>query len=204
MTQKITVYSDYICPFCFIGKDRVDKLEKEFDIEVEWKGFEIHPETPPGGRELPEYLRGFATNVESSVQRLAREANVELRSPSVIANSKAAIEIAEFAKMKGRFREYNSAVFKAYWQEGKNIGDPEVLFDIVGRIGLDVEEIRGYLESGEARRQIAGYLEEVRRLGITGVPTFIVGDKMIVGAQPYEVLKEAVKGELHGGGDEGE
>ncbi|MFQ5875931.1 MAG: DsbA family protein, partial [Dehalococcoidia bacterium] len=191
MAPKLTVYSDYICPFCFIGKSRVDRLEEQFKIDVEWKGFEIHPETPPEGSDLASL--GFddtvAAIIRSRVLELGEGAGLQLEFPPHISNSRLALEIAEFAKQKGRFREYHQAVFRAYWQESKDIGEKEVLFPIAAEVGLDLKEMEAYLESGQATETLAEHLHEVRRYGIDGVPTFIIGNKMVVGAQPYEVLE---------------
>jgi predicted DsbA family dithiol-disulfide isomerase len=195
MKPKVTVYSDYICPFCYIGKERVDRLQQDFDLEIEWKGFEIHPETPPEGRaieelgmdkEVLEFLKG-------SVERLAKEANLELKLPPMVSNSRMALEIAEYAKESDKFDEYHREVFNAYWLEGKDIGNFDVLTDIVKKAGLDLEDMNSYLKSGKAAEAIAGHLREIRALGISGVPTFLIGDQLVVGAQPYEVIKKAVE-----------
>jgi len=199
------VYSDYICPFCFIGNDRAERLEKEFDIDVEWKGFEIHPETPKEGSTLEDMGidKGYIEVAIASVKSLADDAGLTIKFPSRISNSRLALEISEFAKKKGRFNEFHGAVFKAYWQEGRDIGDKEFLFDIAEKAGLNLEELRGYLERGEARGKLREYLGEVRRYGITGVPTFMIGGKMVVGAQPYEVLEKAVGEAINKGAGSG-
>jgi predicted DsbA family dithiol-disulfide isomerase len=198
MSPKVTVYSDYICPFCFIGKERVDRLEKKFGIDVEWKGFEIHPETPPGGGDLS--ALGFdeerVATLYARVRELSEEADLKLNRPSRISNSRLALQVAEFAKEKGRAREYHEAVFRAYWQDGKDIGDRELLFSLAAQAGLDPEELDAYLKSGQAVAKMDRHLQEVREYGIGGVPTFVIGNKMVVGAQPYEVLEKLLLEEL--------
>lgn len=198
MRPKVTIYSDYICPFCYIGKAKIDRLEQEFDLDVEWKSFEIHPETPKNGITLeemgmpPEQL----VVVMQSVENLAKEVNLNLKPPSRLSNSKMAHEIAEFAKDKNKFDGYHDEVFKAYWLEGTDIGSPEVLFGIIERLGLDKSEVKDYLESGVGAKKIREYLNEIRSYGINGVPTFFVGDDIYVGVQPYEVLKKSVEDAL--------
>lgn len=198
---KVTIYSDYICPFCFIGKERVDRLEEKFGIDVEWKGFEIHPETPAGGGDLASL--GFdedrVTAIRSRVRELSEEAGLKLNLPSRISNSRLALQIAEFAREKGRAREYHEAVFRAYWQEGKDIGDRELLFSLATQVGLDSEELDAYLKSGKAADKLKQHLKEVMEYGIDGVPTFVIGNKMVVGAQPYEVLEKVLLEELSNG-----
>lgn len=202
---KVVVYSDYICPFCFIGNNIVERLEEEFDVDVEWKGFEIHPETPKEGSTLEDIGmdKGYIEAVKAGVKNLADDAGLVIKFPPKISNSRLALEIAEVAKEKGRFKEFHRAVFKAYWQESKDIGNREFLFDVAEKTGLSIEELKECLERGEARGKLREYLEEVRRYGITGVPTFMIGDKMVVGAQPYEVLKKAMRDAINRGAGDG-
>jgi predicted DsbA family dithiol-disulfide isomerase len=190
---KVTVYSDYICPFCYIGKNRVERLEEEFDVDVEWKGFEIHPETPEEGRTIEEmgFNKEYIEMARTNVNRLANQDGLEIKLPPRVSNSRLALEISEYAKQKGKFKEFYDAVFNAYWKEGRDIGSKEYLFQIAEESGLKTKELKTYLEEGRGHKKLNEHLSEVRSLGITGVPTFIVGDKMIVGAQPYEVLKKA-------------
>ena len=198
MAPKVIVYSDYICPFCFIGKERVDRLEEKFEIDVEWKGFEIHPETPPDGSDLASLGFNEATvaAISSQVRNLSEDADLKLNLPSRISNSRLALQIAEFAKEKGKFKEYHEAVFRAYWQEGKDIGHREQLFSLAVQADLDLEELESYLESGKATDKLSQHLQEVRDYGISGVPTFVIGNKIVVGAHPYEVLEKVLIEEL--------
>lgn len=200
MRPKVTVYSDYICPFCFIGNAGIDRLKQEFDIDVEWKGFEIHPETPKSGITLEEMGMDPKQLVVlmRSVEKLAKEVNLVLKAPSRLSNSRMALEIAEYAKKKNKFDEYHGRVFRAYWLEGLDIGSPSVIFDIVKEIGLDADDLKDYLDHGVAERKIKEYLEEIRSYGINGVPTFFIGDDIFVGVQSYEVLKKSVEDALRG------
>jgi predicted DsbA family dithiol-disulfide isomerase len=198
MELKIVVYSDYVCPFCFIGKSLADRLERQFGIETEWKGFEIHPEIPPVGCDLKSlgFGDGPAAAMFSRIAQLADEAGLRLEPQARVSNTHLALQVAEFAKGKGRFKEYHQAVFEAYWQLGKDIGDRKQLFSIAAKAGLDLKELEAYLKSGKADVKLEQYLREVRQYGIGGVPTFLIGNKMVVGAQPYEVLEAVVKEEL--------
>jgi len=200
MTTKVIVYSDYICPFCFIAKERVDRLEKEFEVDVEWKGFEIHPETPPDGSDLASlgFDEARVAAIRFQVQKLSEKTDLTLNFPSRISNSRLALQIAEFAKGKGKFKEYNEAVFRAYWQDGINIGHREQLFSLASKAGLDLEDLESYLKSGKAADKLNQHLKEVREYGIDGVPTFVIGNKMVVGAQPYKILEEVLSEELPG------
>ena len=194
---KVTVYSDYICPSCFIGKRLADRLEARFGIEAEWKGFEIHPEIPRGGCDLESlgFSGGMADALLSRIKGLAGEVGLHIVPQSRLSNSHLALEVAEFAKESGRFRDYHEAVFRAYWQEGVDIGDREQLFAIAAAAGLDGAELEAYLGSGRAAARLNGYLREVQERGIEAVPTFVIGDRKVVGAQPFEVLESVFEEE---------
>lgn len=204
MAPKVIVYSDYICPFCFIGKERVDRLEREFGVDVEWKGFEIHPETPADGSDFASlgFDEAKVGVILSQVRNLSEDAGLKLNPLARISNSKLALQVAEFAKEKGQFKEYHEAVFRAYWQEGKDIGHKEQLFSLAVQVGLDIEELESYLESGKAADKLNQHLLEVREYGIHGVPTFVIGNKIVVGAHPYEVLKKVFIEELSNNSEE--
>jgi predicted DsbA family dithiol-disulfide isomerase len=195
MNTKVIVYSDYICPFCFIGKHRIDRLQREFEIDVEWRALEIHPETPPEGLTLeelglnPHYLEMVLENVN----RLAAEIDLMLKTPKRISNSKKALLLCEYAKEKGKFDEYHSGIFKAYWQDGMDIGDSETLFDIIDGIGLDPKEAKEFLENESMHEKMEEFLLEAKAMGIDSVPTFVIGNIKIEGAQPYELFIRALE-----------
>jgi predicted DsbA family dithiol-disulfide isomerase len=194
MKRKVIVYSDYICPFCYIGKHRMDRLEQEFDVEIEWRGLEIHPETPSEGQTLKDMGldHHYVDMVIENVRSLAAEIALVLNPPKLIANSNKALRLCEFARENGKFDDYHSEVFKAYWEEGLNIGDIEVLLDIIDRIGLDYEMAREFLKRKKASEKIDRFLLEAKAWGVDSVPTFIIGNIKIEGAQPYELIKKAM------------
>jgi predicted DsbA family dithiol-disulfide isomerase len=195
MKQKVIIYSDYICPFCYIGLNRVNRLQNEFDVDVEWRGLEIHPETPKEGQTLedmglnPHYIDMVIENVN----KLAAEINLNLKSPSKISNSKSALQLCEFAKKNGKFDEYHKEVFKSYWEDGEDIGDIEVLCSIINKIGLNPSIAKQFLEKEKGSEEVDRFLLEAKAWGIDSVPTFIIGNIKIEGAQPYELFIKALK-----------
>lgn len=197
MEKKVIVYSDYICPFCYIGKKRIDRLQKEFDVEVEWRGLEIHPETPPEGQTLEEMglNPNYIDMVIENVNKLASEIGLNLRPPSRISNSKIALQLCEYTKENKRFNEYHIEVFKSYWEDGLDIGDIEVLLDIIDKIDLDCQSAKDFIKGNRGSEKVDEFLLEAKAWGIDSVPTFIIGNVKIEGAQPYELLKKAVENE---------
>ncbi|MFW9875600.1 MAG: DsbA family protein [Candidatus Thorarchaeota archaeon] len=191
---KVIAYSDYICPFCYIGYHRIEQLKKEYNLDVEWKPFEIHPETPNGGaltEDLP-FPKGYLEMAFTNVKRLADEDGLKLKFSDKLPNSRLALYISEFARKMGKFREFHKLVLNAYWLEGKDIGDKSLLLNLADSIGLNKEEIENYLDTDEPFELVQQSLKEVRRYGINGVPAFIIEDRLIYGAQPYKVFKKVI------------
>ena len=191
---KVVAYSDYICPFCYVGYHRIEQLRKEYNLDVEWRPFEIHPETPKEGaltEDLP-FPKGYLETAFANVKRLADEDGLKLKFSDKLSNSRLALYISEFARKKGKFEEFHKLVLDAYWLDGKDIGDKSLLFDLAESVGLDKKEIEDYLSTGEPSTIVQQSLKEVRNYGINGVPAFIVEDRLIYGAQPYKVFKQVI------------
>ncbi|MFW9951067.1 MAG: DsbA family protein [Candidatus Thorarchaeota archaeon] len=192
---KVIAYSDYICPFCYIGYHRIEQLKKEFNLEVEWKPFEIHPETPKNGaltEELP-FPKEYLEMAFANVKRLADQDGLKLKFSGRLPNSRLAHYISEFARKKGKFQEFHKLVLEAYWLEGKDIGDKKLLLDLAKSVGLNEKEIENYLNTNEPFNAVQDSLKEVRKYGLNGVPAFLIEDKLIFGAQPYEVFRKVIK-----------
>ena len=115
-----------------------------------------------------------------------------MRRAPFIANSRPALEAAEFAKEVGRHDQYHRATFSAYFDEQRNIGDPAVLREIVDGVGLDWTVLEERLQTGYYASLVDYQIAQAHQLGITGVPAYIVDRYLIVGAQPYEVFERAM------------
>ncbi len=192
---KIIVYSDYICPFCYIGFHRIEKLKEQFDLDVEWRPFELHPEIPKEGvlkDKLP-FPKEYLDMVMNNVKQLADEAGITFKFSGKLPNSRLALYISEFVRDKGKFEEFHKLVMDTYWKEGEDIGDLSLLLDLAESIGLNKKEILDYIKSDKPLNKLRKSSLELHSYGITGVPTFIIGEKVVVGAQPYEVFQKVVK-----------
>jgi predicted DsbA family dithiol-disulfide isomerase len=165
-------------------------LEKEYPVIVEWKPFELRPGTPPEGiprpdrrgSELTEPLRSAA--LEAGLTRMKRA--------PFIANSRPALEAAEFAKEVGLHDQYHRGMFSAYFDDQRNIGDPDVIRDVVQQTGLDWPTLEQRLESGHYTESVERQIGEAHALGISGVPAYILDRYLVVGAQPYDVFKQVM------------
>ena len=191
---KIIVYSDYICPFCYVGFYRIKKLREEFDFDVEWRSFELHPETPKSGvliDSLP-FAKEYLEMVMINVKRLADEVGIKFTFSGKLPNSRLALYFSEFARKEGKFNEFHELLFDTYWKEGKDIGDLPLLLDLAESIGLDKNKLQDYIESDEPQKVLKKTNLGLGNVRITGVPTFIIGDRVVVGAQPYEVFQKVI------------
>ena len=196
---KVIVYSDYICPFCYIGFHRIEKLKEEYDLDVEWEPFELHPETPKKGFKMEglSFPKDYLEMVMTNVKRLADEDGLNLKFTGTLPNSQLALYISEFARVKGVFDEFHKLVFDSYWIDGKDIGDLSLLIELAESVGLEKEEIMVYVKSDEPVKRMEKNMLELGKCGINGVPTFLIGNRFVVGAQSYEVFQRVIEQALH-------
>lgn len=173
----------------------VDKLKQEFDLAVEWLGFEIHPDTPREGMLLSTlFPRLDVQNMFRHLQDMAAPYGITFADISRISNSRMSLEASEFAKDHGTFDQFHSALFQAYFSNGMDIGDLDVLAQIGHESGLDREALGQALQAGKYRHRIENMRKEAARLGVTAAPTFIIQDRdRIVGAQPIEVFRKKLR-----------
>ena len=197
----VRMVSDYICPWCFVGLARIERLGEEFDLDLQACAYNLRPGVPPDGLPRDEAYRGrqFPEGYRERLRQTAREAGIEMISPPVVANTFKAHEATEFAAENGRLRPFHRAVFEAYWERGENIGDIDVLCRIAEGCALDAEALRQAL----AEDRYAGRVEEqmawARAAGLGGVPTFIFEGKFaLVGAQDYELFADVAR-RIHSG-----
>lgn len=165
-------------------------MERDHSAVVEWRSFELHPEVPAQGRELPAHMADYRQAAWESVRRLALEAGLEMNMPPRMANTRLALQASEFARDKGVFNALHRNLFAAYFKDGEDIGDMEVLLSIAAGSGLDPEELRPALEKGRYLPRLMEHREQAAQDGITGIPTFIMDNMRVVGAQPYAVLEK--------------
>jgi predicted DsbA family dithiol-disulfide isomerase len=196
--MQITVFSDYICPFCYIGIETLRKVQSEVPpFSLEWKGFQIHPEYPATGipieQRIAQYGQGRYAAIWRNILSLAEGIGLEMKPPSVLTNSLMALEVTEYARDQGKEQVFSDAVYQAYFQGGQNIGDIGVILALAEQTGLDPAEVQHHLEAGTYAARVQASHDEARAFGVSGVPTFIVGPAQIVGAQSSEVFISMLK-----------
>ena len=172
----------------------VDKLKAEYDVEVDWLPFFLHPEIPPEGMPIPDRLRARMSNSAAHLQRLAHEAGLEMVSPNVIAYSRPALEATEYARQQGKLHAFHRIVFRKHYGEGQDIGQWAVLRGAAEEAGLDPDEMQAAVGSGRFSAVLDEHIRQAQEWGITAVPTYILDDQYeIVGAQPYTVFDQILR-----------
>jgi len=205
--MKIEIWSDVVCPFCYIGKRHFEKALEQFagkdDVQIEWKSFLLNPamKTDPE-KNITEYLaeiKGIslqqASEMNAHVSKMAEGAGLQYDfSKVVMANSYNAHRLIQFAKQHSLADAVEERLFRAYFIEGKNIDNEGVLISIANETGLDGEAVAHVLSEKKLSAEVNADIGEAQQLGIRGVPFFVVDRKFgISGAQPVEVFIETLE-----------
>ena len=164
-------------------------------MQVKWVHFPLHPDTPQEGRSLEAMFAGRGYDIPKMQAQMRARMQAEglpYGNRSMTYNSRLAQELGVWADSQPGGEAIHDAIFRAYFVDGRNIGDPEVLVAIAKSAGLSPEGAREVLEKRSHRAAVDADWERSRRYGITGVPTFVIGENGIVGAQPYEALEQLV------------
>jgi len=190
MKIKIRMFSDYICPFCYLGKAIIDKLKSRFDIELEHVGIEIHPETPICGVDLKNYI-SETNDMYENLRSRGKEYGLHFCDVRTLSNSRKALIVGEYSRRMGKNEEFTDAVFKAYFEDCLDIGKEEIIIKLAEKIGLTKHNVENAFEDPFLQKIYANNCLEARKHDVTGVPTFIINDKYtIVGAQHEQTFVE--------------
>jgi len=189
----LELFSDYVCPWCYLGDNRVKKLAQAFDIEVRRVHFPLHPETPAEGRTLEELFRCGPEEVAAknrNMQGLMAAEELPYGPRSHTYNSRLAQEVGTWAETQPGGSAIHDKFFEAYFVDNRNIGDVDVIVDIVRAAGLNEGEARTVIEERRYKDAVDADWAKSGQYGVTGVPTFVAGGHGLVGAQPYETLEQ--------------
>lgn len=207
--MKVEIWSDIMCPFCYIGKRHYEAAIEQFDnndkLEVVWKSFQLDPsipiqmDTPLGVYQYLAERKGISyaeseamhLRVNSMAKEVGLAYNLDI---AVVANSFKAHRIIQFAKKKALGEIAEEHFFRAYFILGRNLGNTETLVEIGKEIGLTDEEIQEALTNEDYARLVNQDIAEARNLGIRGVPFFLFNQKQgISGAQPIEIFRQTLQ-----------
>lgn len=175
---------------------RIERLRQEHGVKVQWIHFPLHPDTPAAGKSLAELFAGRGYDIpKMQAQMRARMAaeGLPYGERKMTYNSRLAQELGKWADEQTGGEAIHDALFRAYFVDGRNIGDPAVLVDIARSVGLDEAQAREVIEKRTFKAAIDADWQKAAAYGVTGVPTFVAGRSGVVGAQPYEVLEKLVE-----------
>nr|WP_239014987.1 DsbA family protein [Archangium violaceum] len=160
---------------------------------MEWKGFQLNPGTPRGGVPLKRLFGGRTEMMRSQVARFARGFGVSIQVPGHLYNTRRVLALTEWAREQGRFQAFYEAAMEAHWQRGEDLENPDVLARLAEQASLSGEEARSAMDAPRYQARVDAQHEEGEREGVSGIPTFFIGDVRVVGCQPYEVFAEAAR-----------
>lgn len=200
--MKIEIWSDVVCPFCYIGKVRLEQALAEFDnkedVEIVWKSFQLNPDlkTEPNKslvHSLAESkgigLRDAEEMIDMAVRMALSVGLIFNLDKAIPANTFRAHQLLHFAREFGKQNESKTALFKAYFTDGKNIDDVETLLAIAKEIGLDTKAFETAISNSKYVSAVRSDIEKARSLGVRGVPYFVFNSKYVVpGAQESTVF----------------
>ncbi|PCJ81804.1 MAG: disulfide bond formation protein DsbA [Hyphomicrobiales bacterium] len=203
-TIRVDVVSDIMCPWCYIGKKRLEMAENLLDgiaLDVHWMPFQLDGTLPKTGKPRAEYLAekfGGKEHAQTAYTQI-EETGAAMDIPFAFdlieysSNTLDAHRLIHWAEQEELQNQMAERLFQAYFMEGQNIGDDDVLAALAGDIGMDDDEIADKLHTGLAKDLVTQQIEQAQKMGVTGVPCFILGQKYaIMGAQEPETLAEAI------------
>jgi predicted DsbA family dithiol-disulfide isomerase len=176
-----------------VALERAAWLEREFGALVEWLPFDLHPEYPPEGIPREELHRRYPEDVHERTRQLVESSGMLYNPPpDVVPNSRKALEVTELAREGGLHEQVHMRLMRAYWAEGRNIGDEEVLLGLVAEAGLDRDEAVAALAERRYGERVDASTAEAQRNGIHAIPAFVLGGRLLLlGAQPHEIFERA-------------
>jgi predicted DsbA family dithiol-disulfide isomerase len=194
MPPLIRIWSDYICPFCYVATERAAWLERRYGAQTEWLPFDLHPEYPPEGIAIEDLEAKYGRPLRPGQARMFDEAGLPHVERTRMPNSRAALNVAELARERGVHPEVHKRLMTAFWAEDRDISDPGVLVEETALFGLDEDEVRTAATEFPYQDLIQASTTGVAEMGAGGVPAFAVDDKVLIpGAQPHELFEKVME-----------
>ena len=205
--MKIEVWSDFVCPFCYIGKRRLEialeKFESKDKVELLFKSFELDPSAKKkfDGNINQIIAKKYGISVEQAkasnneIEAQAKDMGLNYNFDGLIpTNTFDAHRVAHYAKTQGKMNEISEKILKAYFVDSLNISDHKVLASLAGEVGLNIEKTLSILESDQYSNEVRKDEKTASELGINGVPYFVINNKYTIsGAQPSELFLESLE-----------
>ena len=196
-SATLEIFSDYVWPWCYFITGRIEQLQNEFDIDIKWTAFPLHPETPADGLTLQELFAGRPVDIKqvlANLSRTAKDLGLPFGKRERTYNSRLAQELAKLAEKQGCGEKFHMAAFRAYFVDGLNIGLRSTLVELGTSVGLPAEPVLEALEKRTFEEAVDQDWTRSYQMGVKAVPTFMINGMSLVGAQPYEKLVQLVEG----------
>jgi predicted DsbA family dithiol-disulfide isomerase len=172
-----------------------EQARREFDADIVWLPFDLHPEYPPEGIPLAELHRRYGIGVggQDPLRNRFAAAGLEYNRPQIVPNTRLALRLSELAREQGLHEPFHRRLMDAYWSEATNIGDPDELRRLAAEVGLDADTVEGVIDDPSAYLDLVeGSTYQAQSIGISAIPAFLLDRRLIVlGAQPLEVFRRA-------------
>lgn len=201
-TPTIDVYVDYVCPFCFLVEPAIEELKRDRDVRVRVRPFELRPDPVPTLRPEDDYLPRVWRD---AVYPMAERVGVPVRLPSVSPQPRTekAFLVLQLAQEQGLAKDYSRAMFAAFFQDDRDIGDEDVIVDIAETLGMDAASVRKAMSSPERLRQHrADLAHATETVGVTAVPGIVINGTLLPGVPSATRLKKAVDAVSTSGGSD--
>jgi len=193
-----TVFTDYICPFCYVGDLRLERLREHFDLKINWCFLEIHPDTPVSGMPVQElgYADELWRQMMDNLNAMGKAEGIHFREHDFTTNSHRALLLAEAAREEGAavFYRLHRRLFTAYFTEGLNIGDTAVLSALAAECGVGDSMVERAWREERYEQQLQRYLAAAHELEVRATPTIFFGREIrLNGALPFEAFLRAAR-----------
>jgi predicted DsbA family dithiol-disulfide isomerase len=204
MQIQISVTSDFVCPWCYIGEKRLahalERLPTGIDVQLQWLPFELNPDMPPEGmdrrsyrsRKFGSWERSQAMDAQTVLAGRDDGATFDYEAIKRTPNTLLAHRVSWLAQREGKQRAFVEAAFRAYFAHGRDIGSEGILADIASEIGVDRDAVAAFLSSDDGAESVRALERTALERGVQGVPYFDIGGTTIVGAQPAEAILQTV------------
>lgn len=190
---ELEIYSDFNCTWCYFDKLSIKRLEREYDVKIRYRAFPLHPDIPKKGMPIQELFGHdfpLMTDKMHQLEKIAVSLGLPFAKRSTISDSRLSQELAKWAETKGRLREYQDAIYKAYFSDGLNIADKSTLSQIAETCGLSKMEALEIMETGAFSKAVDMDWDKSEELGIMVAPTYIMNGTKLMGSQSYEKLEK--------------
>ncbi len=181
---SVTIWSDYVCPWCYIGLTEVERLRSRWDFAVDWRPFLLRPETPDEGMPLPDRIKAFLANPENPLSTRAKKLGLTMVHRDVVPSTRRAHQAAAWARTQGAFEPFHHALLERYWSRGQDLHAWDTLKAAAVDAGLNPDTLEAEVATGRFIAPMQASLAAAHDLGVSAVPTFLVADQYVIqGAQ---------------------